>query len=457
MERLLERARECAEALQKQDEVLVVSHVDADGLASAGLVCRGLNKINIGYRVRIVKQLDGTVLSALSDADTIVFTDLGSGHLDLMDNLGATCIIADHHQPTGQSETAFHLNPHLFGFNGATDLSGSGTAYLMMRALGSNEELSALAIVGAVGDLQHIRDGGLRGVNKLILKEAEKNRTVVAERDLQAFGRQTRPIHKLLEYASNVYVPGVTGNSEGALRLLRTLDIQLQEDGTWRRWIDLSSGERRKIVSALMQRCLAYGIAPQKVQRLVGEVYTLLGESEGTALRDASEFSTLLNATARYGFEDIGVAVCLGDRSASYKKAHELLLMHRENLVKGLHFVKQTGVTRLSNLQYFLAGDQIKDTIVGIVAGMCKSVAGVDGRLPIIGLANADDGVKASARGTQELVERNLNLAKAMGEAAISVGGTGGGHDIAAGATIPYGSEEEFLVVLDELIGKQLS
>lgn len=457
MERLLERARECAEALQKQDEVLVVSHVDADGLASAGLVCRALNKRNVGCQVRIIKQLDKTALSALPDADTIVFTDLGSGHLDLMDSLGVTCIIADHHQPTGRSQTAFHLNPHLFGFNGATDLSGSGTAYLMTRALGGNEELSSLAIVGAVGDLQHIRDGGLRGVNRLILKEAEKNRTVVAERDLQAFGRQTRPIHKLLEYASNVYIPGVTGNSEGTLRLLRTLDIELKKDGTWRRWIDLSSGERRSIISALMQRCLSYGIAPQKVQHLVGEVYTLLGETEGTPLRDASEFSTLLNATARYGFEDIGVEVCLGDRAGSYTKAYELLLMHRENLVKGINFVRQVGVTRLSNLQYFLAGDQIRDTIVGIVAGMCRSVAGIDGRLPIIGLANADDGVKASARGTQELVERDLNLAKAMSEAATAVGGTGGGHDIAAGATVPYGCEEEFLVFLNELIGKQLS
>ncbi|MGZ4917823.1 MAG: DHHA1 domain-containing protein [Halobacteriota archaeon] len=457
MERLLERARECAQVVQKQDEVLVVSHIDADGLASAGLMCRALKKINIDYQVRIVKQLDEAALSSLSGSDAIIFTDLGSGHLNLMDSLGATCIIADHHQPTGKSKTAFHLNPHLFGFNGATDLSGSGTAYLLARALGDNEELSALAIVGAVGDLQHIKECRLRGINKLILQEAEHNKTIAAETDLQAFGRQTRPIHKLLEYASTVYIPGVTGDSEGTLRLLGTLDIPLKQNEKWRRWIDLNSDERRKIISALMQRCLSYGIAPQKAQRLVGEVYTLLGEEEGTALRDASEFSTLLNATARYGFQDIGVKVCLGDRAESYTKANELLLTHRENLVKGINFVKQAGVTKLSNLQYFVAGDQIRDTIVGIVAGMCKSVVGINGRLPIIGLANSDDGVKASGRGTQELVERHLNLAKAMSEAAASVGGVGGGHDIAAGATIPYGREREFLVCLDKLIGLQLS
>ena len=221
--------------------------------------------------------------------------------------------------------------------------------------------------------------------------------------------------------------------------------------------MDLSSAERRNIISALIQKCLAEGMHPERVQNLVGEVYTLLKEEPGTALRDASEYATLLNATARYGFEKIGVDVCLGDRAGSYRKANELLLMHRENLARGLNYVKQTGMTTLSNLQYFHAGDHVFDTIVGIVAGMCKNLEGVDRHLPIIGFANSDDGVKASARGSQSLVERHLNLARAMSDAAHSVGGVGGGHDIAAGATIPEGTEAEFLKNLNELVGQQLS
>jgi RecJ-like exonuclease len=88
---------------------------------------------------------------------------------------------------------------------------------------------------------------------------------------------------------------------------------------------------------------------------------------------------------------------------------------------------------------------------------MCKNLEGVDRHLPIIGFANSDDGVKASARGSQSLVERHLNLARAMSDAAHSVGGVGGGHDIAAGATIPEGTEAEFLKNLNELVGQQLS
>jgi len=457
MEQLLKRARECAHAIEKQDEILIVSHVDADGLASAGIICGALDRIEKGYEVKIVKQLDPSVFLDISSAEAVIFTDLGSGSLDLIDDLGPLCVIADHHQPAGRSDTALHLNPHLFGFNGATDLSGSGAAYLIARALGENADLSDLAVVGAVGDLQHVREGRLRGVNRLILDEAEKHATIAVEKDLQAFGRQTRPIHKLLEYASNPYIPGFTGNSEQILGFLTSLNIELQEDGKWKKWIDLSSVERRTIISALIQQCLAQGMPPEIIQNLVGEVYTLLKEERGTALRDASEYATLLNATARYGFEKIGVAVCMGDREGNYRKANELLLMHRENLARGLNYVKQSGVTTLSNLQYFHAGDNILETIVGIVAGMCKNLDGVNRHLPIVGLANSDEGVKVSARGTQTLVQRRLNLARAMSEAASSVGGVGGGHDIAAGATIPAGTETEFLKHLNQLVGLQLS
>jgi Single-stranded DNA-specific exonuclease len=457
MEQLLKRARECAHAIEKQDEILIVSHVDADGLASAGIICGALDRIEKGYEVKIVKQLDPSVFLDISSAEAVIFTDLGSGSLDLIDDLGPLCVIADHHQPAGRSDTALHLNPHLFGFNGATDLSGSGATYLIARALGENADLADLAVVGAVGDLQHVREGRLRGVNRLILDEAEKHAVVAAEKDLQAFGRQTRPIHKLLEYASNPYIPGITGNSDQILGFLTSLNIELKEGGKWKKWIDLSSIERRTIISALIQRCLAQGMPPEIIQNLVGEVYTLLKEERGTALRDASEYATLLNATARYGFEKIGVAVCMGDREGSYRKANELLLVHRENLARGLNYVKQSGVTTLSNLQYFHAGDNILETIVGIVAGMCKNLDGVNRHLTIVGLANSEEGVKVSARGTQTLVQRRLNLARAMSEAANSVGGVGGGHDIAAGATIPEGTETEFLKHLNQLVGLQLS
>ena len=44
-----------------------------------------------------------------------------------------------------------------------------------------------------------------------------------------------------------------------------------------------------------------------------------------------------------------------------------------------------------------------------------------------------------------------------MKKAAAELDSVGGGHDIAAGATIPTGTEEEFLEILEKEIKSQLS
>jgi RecJ-like exonuclease len=79
--------------------------------------------------------------------------------------------------------------------------------------------------------------------------------------------------------------------------------------------------------------------------------------------------------------------------------------------------------------------------------------------LPLLAFAQTDDGkaIKVSARATRELVARGLDLATALTKAAQKVSGIGGGHAIAAGATIPKGSEEDFLNETEKIIKEQVS
>lgn len=449
-----EKAKECAEYIKKHASALVVSHIDADGLSSAAIMGKALDRASIEYRIRFVKQLDLQTLNEIADRnpELVIFTDLGSGMLEAISSLKLNAVVSDHHQPQGKHE--HHLNPHLFGINGATEISGAGVVYLIASAMGSNADLADLAIVGAVGDLQHVKQGQLNGMNRSILEEGVRSGILRYEKDLLLFGKQTRPVFKLLQYSTDPYLPGITGSEDASVEFLKKIGIR-QHGEKWRRWIDLETGEKQKIVSALMQYCLSSGLQACSAQRLVGEVYTLLREREGTEARDASEFSTLLNATARYDHADTGLAVCMGDRGRSYDEACELLNEHRKNLVEGLNLVREQGVIRMDNLQYFDAGKKIRETIVGIVAGM--SAAFVNNRsLPIVAFADSNGGLKVSSRGNQELIRKGLNLGKAISEAAKAVGGTGGGHDIAAGAFIPKESKNEFLKILDSRIGMQM-
>jgi len=194
------------------------------------------------------------------------------------------------------------------------------------------------------------------------------------------------------------------------------------------------------LFSALVQREVKSSVPASRVDDLVGTSYQLTREEPGTELRDVSEFSTLLNATARYERADVGLAVCLGDREAALDRARQLLRNHRRNLSEGLEWVKTEGVTVEDNLQWFDAGTRIRETIVGIVAGMAVGAPGVRRDLPIIAFAEkSDTEIKVSARGSHQLIRKGLDLSVVMREASRAVDGDGGGHDVAAGATIPAG------------------
>ncbi len=457
--RISERA---AESIVRQKEVVVASHVDADGLTSAGIISTALDRAGVDRKTLFFRQLDLPALEEIADLgpDLVIFTDLGSGMQAEILEMGLSAVVADHHRPQG-SGVELHINPHLVGLDGATHLSGSGSSFLLARALaravgsgGGNDDLSALAIVGAVGDLQDMARGRLVGLNRWVLEVGVGAEVLSFCRDLKLFGKQTRPVFKMLEFSSDPYIPGLSGDEDACISFLKEQGIRLKGE-RWRRWIDMSPEEKGRIASALVRRGLRAGLSNAQLERLVGEVYTLLSEQEGTELRDASEYSTLLNATARYGHSGVGLAVCLGDRGRGLEEARLLLAEHRQNLVNGLKLVKEEGIVPLSHIQYFDAKDRILDTIVGIIAGMSFQTA--DRRKPIIAFAAAEDGrLKVSARGTQDLVRSGLNLAEAIFRAAEEVGGVGGGHNVAAGATIPPEARAEFLEILDAIVGEQL-
>jgi len=452
------RAVECARYARRHESCVVVSHIDADGLTSGAIALTALQRAGLSSEIRFIKQLTSSDLEQLLNEghELVVFTDLGSGLADQIERLKMNAIVIDHHQPA-PSQLRHHLNPHLFGIDGSSKACGATSAYLFARALSrtpqGNIDLSPLAIVGAVGDMQHMKTGRLTSLNRAILRQGSAHGYLSFGADLRLFGRQTRPLFKLLEYSTDPVLPGLTGSEDACIAFLHACDIRAKGE-RWRRWIDLDDDEKQRVVSNLIQHCLANGVPPARATSLVGEVYTLLTEQEGTELRDASEYSTLLNATARYECADVGLAVCLGDRDEALKRARTLLAEHRRNLVEGLRLVRERGAKRMQSFTYFDAGANIRDTIVGIVAGMSMSFLGND--VPVVAIAESEDGMlKVSARTTPHQVRRGINLASALSKAAHVVGGSGGGHSVAAGASIPKGKKEEFLRELERVLLEQ--
>jgi RecJ-like exonuclease len=514
-------AERAAEMLLASSSVLVVGHIDADGITASSIASAALGRAGVEHTVRFVKKLDGAEIEKAREhpAMRIWFVDLGSGAYSRLEP--GRCVVTDHHRvdpgTDGRPEGDGHVNPHLFGLDGSGEVSGAGVTYLVAKKMDPrNKDLSALAVVGAVGDFQDAAESCLSGYNRTILDDAVSTELVKAEKDIRLFGRQTRPLHALLQYSSEpALLPFLTGkrpsrNDEildedpvegdedklACIDFLAGLDVPLREEGHFRTWSDLSREEKRRIVSALVNRMIDAGKGEAYVRRLIGETYTLARDLPGTprdwyttmgpeacdmsdsstwrpnmrALFDAKEFATLLNACGRHDRPEIGKAVCLGDRAEGLSEAIRQQDNHREKLRMAIDLVKRDSAFRatvvapggqeLRAVRYFHGRDRIEDTIVGIVAGMLLGTPEVPADRPIIAFANSMDGtctVKVSGRGTRDMTRQGLDLATAMRQASEAVGGSGGGHNIAAGATVPEGREGDFLRAIDSIVLRQLS
>ena len=83
---MLDQAAVLAQRLRKAREVTLVSHIDADGLTSAAVAARALERLGVPYSVQYLKSLRPDDVERLRDAnpETLWFTDLGSGAAALM-------------------------------------------------------------------------------------------------------------------------------------------------------------------------------------------------------------------------------------------------------------------------------------------------------------------------------------------------------------------------------------
>ena len=455
---LLDDIRIFSEKLRGQKEVLVVSHHDADGITAAAILIDLFRFLDIDVESMISKQLDSKVVREIKNqGKTVVFSDMGSGQLMIIRENKLDYYIIDHHQPLKKDDR--QVNPHFYGYDGGSDVSGAGMAYLVAKSLGRTD-MAHLALVGAVGDMQDSQ-GKLESINRVILSDAVKQGSVKVKNDLRLFGRQSRPLHLMLAYASDPIIPGLTGNQQGCMQFIESLDINpRRDDNNFKSYVDLDINERKKLISALYMRLLDFNVPEYLIQGMVGEVYTLLAEEKRSELRDTKEYATLMNACGRQEKPEIGLRVCLGDRGLGWQQARELLQSHREMLRKGIEYLSNRGVEERKNLYYFKAGGDINERIIGVVAGMAYGARIIPPDKPILAFAEDREDpelMKVSARANWRLINKGIHLGNAMREVSKSLGGEGGGHDIAAGATIPKTEVDSFIELVDELLDKQLA
>jgi len=196
-----------------------------------------------------------------------------------------------------------------------------------------------------------------------------------------------------------------------------------------------------------------------EASNLIGHVYILNREEPWTPLRDAREFAVLLNATGRMDKSGLGIAVCMGDRGQGLEGANKVLDDYRATINKYLGWImeKPERVKEFENIYVVSGEDFIDDKIIGAISSILSGSL-PNPEKPLIAYSNVEgeDIAKISARASDTVTSRGLNLGEIMQAAAEKFQGKGGGHNVAAGAQVPFGDINNFIKVVDELVGKKL-
>ncbi len=478
-------------AIRNSRKVLAISHIDADGITAMAIVVEMIEREGKELTWRNIHQLNSETILTIDELikeikpDLVIFSDLGTGQIHLIQeyvvgkNDVEKVIVLDHHLPSGErvdstqllnNPDLIELNPCQHGFSGSSDVSGAGVAFIVAFRLSTdNVDLSELAIVGATGDLQDYYGKGFVGLNEEIIRLGEENQIIKVERDLTFFGINTRPLIKLLQYATDPYLPGITGNIDACYEFYAEIGIELQSpDDSWKRWVDLRQEEKQKIIQKLISTVLESYDNPSVASGIVGNIITLLHRKPKSEMRSSKEFSTLLNACGRNRRADVGVRICLNDPDA-FSEGITLLQQHRKNLALAIRRIEDGGYKETPGM-YIINDPETQDTIIGIVIGMAQGSRIIPWNKPVIGIStNTTDEsalVKISGRAKKQVLNQGVNLkdiftdvASLLNERHGSLRVEAGGHPMAAGAFVHKDSLDEFLdavsMNLEQLLDKR--
>ncbi|MDG6225560.1 MAG: DHH family phosphoesterase [Candidatus Thermoplasmatota archaeon] len=447
---LISRFREATSLIESTEGMIrVISHYDGDGICSAGIVSVSLFRFDKRFHSSTMSVMTSRDIDGLDGAgNLLIVCDMGSSMAREISSrameAGFRCILLDHHLPDGRGDPysisdgrgILEINPRFHGINGSTGCCGSTLAYLMSLALSpKNIDLGVFALAGAIADRQNVPS--FSELNKNIADHLVSRQMV---RVIKGLPLQGRNMEESLIMSNDPFITDLSGNPMKVTSILNTLGVDPQST-----MMDMEKEKLKLLQSYLYVHMLGSGADPGAVHELF---------REGVYSREWGDVQSLafdIDSCGRISETGTGIELIFGSRKAR-ERASEVRRAYRSRVQTEVRKIAQKGPRRL---EYIDVLDVEEDKMGGILAGIAHNYILSHSR-PVLALSTDDESVKVSARGNRGLCKRGLNLGRIMSEVSKELGGSGGGHDVAAGATVPAGAIEDFLRKCDSMVGEQI-
>jgi len=442
------------ECIKTNKSIIVITHIDCDGLVSGSIIMKSLIRAGIKCTIRSVNEFSDKLIENLKtcSSDFYLITDMGSQFSQELDlNLSDKWIVLDHHRVSEvELDNERIINAWKYGIDGGKEICAGGMAYLASCKLDDkNEDLSWLPIIAALGDRQdHGKKKSFTGINNEIAKAATERHQIETNLDLLLVGRETRSIHNALASTSNPFIQGLTWNNDACLSLLNSLGIQLKDGKKWRVASELKDDEKMKIIEGITKFTVSKN-ATEITDELIGYVYTLPNENRRSFLHDCREFSTMLNSCGRIKKSGVGISLCMGNRN-SITEGENILSEYRKMIRKQMNILtnERWRINNNKNFTVVNGTDVVPETMTGTICSLMASSPKNDRKIVVVITNGENNMVKISSR-KPVICESDINLNDIMQKCAKKNNGVGGGHNNAAGAKISKTKIDEFLECLE--------
>ncbi|MEM3089031.1 MAG: DHH family phosphoesterase [Candidatus Nitrosotenuis sp.] len=447
-----------SELIKSKKDIQIITHIDCDGITSGSIITKSLIRAGAKVTAKTAKEMSHEVIRQMrSDGrDFYIITDLGGGFAGQLDEaLGHNWFVLDHHEiPPEEHDNPRVINAWKYGIDGGSEICAGGMAYLAAKSIDrNNSDLAQIAVVSALGDRQDVGEKkSFNGKNAEIAEEAKSAGHLQVDMDLLLVGRETRPLVDSLAFTSQPFIEGLTWNRDACISLLTSAGIGLKDGGRWRTPSDLTDDEKRQLIEAITKYASSQN-ASQIMEELIGYTYTFPSEERRSFLRDAREFSTMLNSCGRIGRAGVGIAICMGDRNRMLQEGENILVEYRKMIRDYMNI--------LSNERWRISGSAncimvngegiIPETMTGTISSLLAGSPKNAGKIVILRTNGEENTVKFSSRKSIGC-KSHVNLSVLMKTGAAKFNGIGGGHDGAAGAKITKDKLDGFLDFIEDSV-----
>jgi RecJ-like exonuclease len=248
-------------------------------------------------------------------------------------------------------------------------------------------------------------------------------------------------IFDALYFSIDPYYKSFSGNKDEIGRVLDRLNIDKNQ-----KIEDIDKDKLIRLQSFLLFKLIKAGCQNIILDVAIRKRY--FSKSLGCELE---RFADLIDACGKNGYRSLGLSICLGDINA-VEEAKTVEKEYKQKILNYLIELEEGKTREAEGMRYFYSDSS---SLGGVVAGIAINYI-LDEKKPLFSIAKKEDEIHVSCRGNQKLVKEGLDLGDAMKKVTSELGGYGGGHKIAAGATITLEKEKEFLEKVDKILVQQL-